>query len=189
MNPNETQITNVKNIVVKELDDDTIGEIISVKNIETGETTLANFHELKKFGTEVPRPGRIPFQEIVEKAPQYIELLTNTRGMDEINEGMFDEKLLNTEAFNEIKNEMLEEDEIEEAITYEEARKQIVSLQGLKIDRNLVWDIRKIVRSDKQREYLESQGNDIEFLKKLYSYIPEKKMKRIQKRWNEKWVE
>ena len=69
--------------------------------------------------------------------------------------------------------------------TYKEVKKDIINMkeQGLKIDRNLVWDIYTIISGERQKYYLEREGNDIEFLKKLYSNIPTKKEKRIQKRW------
>ena len=186
MNPNEEQIKQVKNIVVKNLDMDTIGEIISIKNIEEGEKSLNNFSEIMKFGTPVTRPGRIAFDIIKDKAPHYLKLLKETSGLDDINDGVFDEYLLDENKFKEIVNEMKEEDEIEEAQDYTEARKELLQLinMGLKVDRNLTWDVRKIMRNENLIFYLERDGNDIDFLKELYKYIPEKKMKRIRKAWN-----
>lgn len=190
MNPTNEQIKNIKNIVVKDLDMDTIGEIISVKNIEEGEKTLKNFSELTKFGTPVPRPGRIAFEIIEEKAPHYLQLLKDTSGIDDINEGMFDEGLLDEEKFKETIEEMEEEGEIEEAQNYQFARQQLLELveMGLKVDRNLTWDVRKIMRNENLIYYLERDGNDIDFLKELYSYISDKKMKRIRKAWNSQFT-
>ena len=190
MNPTNEQIKNIKNIVVKDLDMDTIGEIISVKNIEEGEKTLKNFSELTKFGTPVPRPGRIAFKIIEEKAPHYLQLLKDTSGIDDINDGMFDEGLLDEETFKETIEEMEEEGEIEEAQDYQFARQQLLELveMGLKVDRNLTWDVRKIMRNENLIYYLERDGNDIDFLKELYSYISDKKMKRIRKVWNSQFI-
>ena len=189
MNPNESQIKQVKNIVAKKLDMDTIGEIISIKNIEEGEKTLENFSELNKFGTAVPRPGRVKFDVIRESAPHYLKLLRETSGIDDINDGMFDDCLLDDDKFKEIVDEMREEEEEEEANTYTLARKELKSLinEGLEVNRNLTWDVRKIMRNENLIYYLERDGNDIGFLKKLYSYIPDNKMKRIRERWNEQF--
>ena len=189
MRPNKEQIKNVENIVVKDLDMDTIGEIISVKNIEVGEKTLANFSELNKFGTPVARPGRLAFSTIEETAPHYLELLRETSGQDDINEGKFDEALIDEAKFQEIVEEMEEEDEIEEAQNYREARKELLKLidLGLKVDRNLTWDIRKIMRNENLIFYLERDGNNVPFLRELYSHIPDGKMKRIRNKWNEQF--
>lgn len=191
MNPNEEQIKQVKNIVVKNLDKDQIGEIISVKNIEEGEKSLQTFSELVKFGTPVARPGRIAFDIVEEKAPHYLELLEETSGIDDINDGMFDECLMDEDKFKDIIAEMEEEDEIEEAHQYRQARKELLKLveMGLTVDRNLTWDVRKIVRNKKLTFYLERDGNDVNFLKELYSHIPDKKMKRIRKAWNKQFEE
>lgn len=189
MNPSKTQIKNVENMIVKKLSNDEIGEIISIKNIEEGERTLANFSHLIKFGGEIPRPGRIEFEVIRESAPHYLQLLKETSGIDDINDGMFDECLLDDDKFKEIVDEMREEEEEEEANTYTLARKELKSLinEGLEVNRNLTWDVRKIMRNENLIYYLERDGNDVEFLKKLYSYIPENKMKRIRERWNEQF--
>ena len=99
---------------------------------------------------------------------------------------MFDECLLDEEKFKEIIEEMEEEGENEEAQDYQFARQQLLELveMGLKVDRNLTWDVRKIMRNENLIYYLERDGNDIDFLKELYSYISDKKMKRIRKAWN-----
>lgn len=189
MNPSKTQIENVENMIVKKLSNDEIGEIISIKNIEEGERTLENFSHLIKFGGEIPRPGRIEFEVIRKSAPHYLQLLKETSGIDDINDGMFDECLLDDDKFKEIVDEMREEEEEEEANTYTLARKELKSLinEGLEVNRNLTWDVRKIMRNENLIYYLERDGNDVEFLKKLYSYIPENKMKRIRERWNEQF--
>lgn len=189
MKPTETQIEKVKNMIVKDLSDDELGEIISIKNIEDGERAQKNFSELQKFGEAIPRPGRVPWSQMEEEAPTYLDLLRNTSGLDEIEEGMFDEAFLDEEIFSDITDEMLEEGEDAEVLELKQARDELLALQeqGLKIDRNLTWDCRKIIRNENLIFYLERDGNDIEFLKELYSHIPDKKMKRIRKAWNSRF--
>lgn len=182
MEPTKSQIKEVKNMVVKNLTDEEIREIISVRKVEKGEKTLKNFSELMKFGTAVPRPGRIAFSEISEN---YIKYIKESDFYDDLNDGLLDEVFFDEELESEMVEDMREEGEEEEIAFYEEVKKDIINMkeQGLKIDRNLVWDLYAIISGEKQRYYLERDGNDIEFLKKLYSNIPTKKEKRIQKRW------
>lgn len=182
LEPSKEQINAVKNMIVKNLTDEEVREIISVRKIEKGEKTLRNFSELMKFGTAVPRPGRIPFENI---STSYIKYIKESDFYDDLNDGLLDEVFFDEEMESEMIEDMKEEGEEEEIAFYKEVKKDIINMkeEGLKIDRNLVWDIYAIISGEKQRYYLERDGNDIEFLKKLYGNIPTKKEKRIQKRW------
>lgn len=84
---------------------------------------------------------------------------------------------------------MKEEGEDEEIAFYKKVKKDIINMtkQGLKVDRNFTWDVYNILNGEKQKFYLERNGNDIEFLKKLYQHIPSKKEKRINKRWKKRF--
>lgn len=186
LEPTKEQIETMKKIVVKNLTDEEIGEIISVQKIEKGEEVKKTFSELMKFGTAVKRPGRIPFDEIEES---YLEYIKESDFFDDLNEGYLDEVFTDKELEAEMLEDMREEGEEEEIAFYEEVKEGIEKMkeQGLVINRNLVWDLFSILNGEKQRYYLERKGNDIEFLKKLYGHIPEKKMKRINKRWKKRF--
>lgn len=182
LEPTKEQVKEVKNMVVKDLSDEEVKEIISIRKVEKGEKALKNFSELMKFGASVARPGRIAFENISEN---YIEYIKQSDFYDDLNDGLLDEVFFDDEMESEMIEDMKEEGEEEEIAFYKEVKKDIISMkeQGLKIDRNLVWDLYAIISGERQRYYLERNGNDIEFLKKLYSNIPTKKEKRINKRW------
>lgn len=182
LEPTKEQVKAVKNMVVKDLSDEEIKEIISIRKVEKGEKALKNFSELMKFGAPVARPGRIAFENI---SKNYIKYIKESDFYDDLNDGLLDEVFFDEELESEMVEDMREEGEEEEIAFYKEVKKDIINMkeQGLKIDRNLVWDIYTIISGERQKYYLEREGNDIEFLKKLYSNIPTKKEKRIQKRW------
>lgn len=182
LEPTKKQIEQVKNMVVKNLSDDEIREIISLRKVEKGEKALASFDGLVKFGAKVPRPGRIPWDEISEN---YIEYIKESDFFEDLNDGLLDEVFFDDDIEAEMLDDMREEGELEEIKFYKEVKKDILEMteKGLKVNRNFVWDVFNIINGEKQRFYLERDGNDIEFLKKLYSHIPAKKEKRIMKRW------
>lgn len=184
--PSKEQIENVKKMVVKNLTDDEISEIISIKKIEKGEKTLENFSHLIKFGGEIPRPGRIKWEEL--KDSSYVKYIKESE-YDDLTDGLLDDVFFDKELKTEHIEDMREEGEEEELAFFKEVENEVNQLisKGLVIDRNLVWDIKSILTMEKQKYYLKREGNDIGFLKELYSYIPEKKMKRIQKRWKKRW--
>lgn len=184
--------TQMENVIVKNLTDDEVNEIINVNNIIVGRKTLENFSALVKFGTPIDREDRVSWEVLNEKAPEYIALMNEVQGFDgveDINDGKFDTVFLDDDKFQEELDEILEEEEFEEADVLQKAREQLVNLQGagLKINRNLTWDVWKILRMYRLEEYLKQQGNNIDFLIELYSYIPAKKMKRIRKRYNKQF--
>lgn len=186
MKPTKEQIKKAETIVVKNLSDEEVGEIISIKKIEKGEKTLKNFSELVKFGTAVPRPGRISWEKLKDSV--YVKYIKESE-FDDLSDGLLDDVFFNEEMKAEHIEDMKEEGEDEELQIFKEVEKEIKKLQdkGLEINRNLVWDIKSILTMEKQKYYLIRDGNDIEFLKELYSYIPQKKMKRIEKRWKKRW--
>ncbi len=186
LEPTKEQKEQMKNIVAVKLSDEEIGEIMSVRKVEKGERALQNFSELMKFGAAVPRPGRIPWEEISEN---YIKYIKESDFFDDLNEGYLDEVFFDEELEKEMLEDMKEEEEFKEIEFYKLVKKDIIEMQekGLKVDRNLTWDVFFIVNGEKQRYYLERSGNNVEFLKKLYSYIPEKKNKRIENKWKERF--
>ena len=186
LEPTKEQKEQMKKIVAVKLSDEEIGEIMSVRKVEKGERALQNFSELMKFGAAVPRPGRIPWEEISEN---YIKYIKESDFFDDLNEGYLDEVFFDEELEKEMLEDMKEEEEFKEIEFYKLVKKDIIEMQekGLKVDRNLTWDVFFIVNGEKQRYYLERSGNNVEFLKKLYSYIPEKKNKRIENKWKERF--
>ena len=186
LEPTKEQVKAVKQMVVKDLSDEEVAEIISVRKVEKGERTLENFSELIKFGTAVPRPGRIAWDKI---SKNYLKNIKESDFYDDLNEGYLDEVFFDSELEAEMLEDMKEEGEDEEIAFYKKVKKDIINMtkQGLKVDRNFTWDVYNILNGEKQKFYLERNGNDIEFLKKLYQHIPSKKEKRINKRWKKRF--
>lgn len=182
MKANKEQKEKMQKLVVKSLSDDEVKEIISTWKVQRGEKALENFSELTKFGEKIPRPGRIKWDDVSEK---YINYIKESDFFDDLNDGLLDEVFFDEELESELLSDMEEEEEFDEIKKYQAVKEDVLKMQkkGLKIDRNLVWDIHAIISGETQKFYLERAGNDIEFLKDLYSEIPPKKVKRIQKRW------
>ena len=115
LEPTKEQKEQMKNIVAVKLSDEEIGEIMSVRKVEKGERALQNFSELMKFGAAVPRPGRIPWEEISEN---YIKYIKESDFFDDLNEGYLDEVFFDEELEKEMLEDMKEEEEFKEIEFY-----------------------------------------------------------------------
>ena len=177
----------MKNLNVEQMTRTEVDNVITIRNINIGKMAEEEFENKIKFGIEMPKEGRIPLTIVEENIPTIWEEISNITGnpKDTISTGMFTELLLTNdkEYLKKFFEAMKTDSERERFKTMRKEAKTVVD-KGLKWNDSLIWDIWKIIRSRKQRVYLENNGDNVDFLIALYSYIPEVKQDKIKERYD-----
>lgn len=177
----------MENLSVEKMTRTEVDNVITIRNINIGETAEEEFQNKIKFGIEMPKEGRIPLKTVEANIPTIWEEISNITGnpKDCISTGMFTDLLLTNdkEYLKRFFDAMKTDSERKRFKTMRKEAKTVID-KGLKWNDSLIWDIWKIIRGRKQRVYLENNGDNVDFLIKLYSYIPEVTQDKIKEKYD-----
>lgn len=164
-----------------------VDNVITIRNINIGETVENEFENKIKFGIKMPKEGRIPLKDVETSIPTIWEEVSNITGnpKDIIETGMFTNLLVTKDEkyLKKFLEAMKDEHEREKFMTMRNEAKSVIK-KGLKWNDSLIWDFWKIIRGRRQREYLTNNGDNVDFLIELYAFIPEAKQEKIKEKYN-----
>ena len=196
MNISKKQIEIMQSSDVDKMSKEEIDDVVTINNIIIGEKEEDEFEAGLRFGIEMPKEGRIPFEIVEENLDVLWEEINNIRGYpgDTINTGMFTTKLVtkDEEYFEEFINNMKDRrgrPMTEQQERYREMRKEALLLieKGLKWNENLIWTLWKIIRGRRQRAIMEKTGESVEFKIELYSHIHDECLDEILQRFRDRF--
>lgn len=169
----EQKLENIDNWSIEEVE-----EPIFVDQIEEGEIEKENFYEaVTEMGLPYIKKGRIPFDEFKPIATTILEFLkTSTNPQIDTKNVLAMETDKGLEKINgriEKSSKIRDKDKKSTIERNIKIHDEIISLKeaGVKVNKNLMWSLYKIMRGQKRLERFEEDGQDIELLKLQNSFI------------------
>ena len=196
MNITKEQIEIMQSLDVDKMTSEEINDVVTVNNIVIGEKEEDEFEATIRFGIEMPKEGRIPFDIVEENLDVIWTEIENIKGFpgDTINTGLFTTKLVTKDEkfFEEFVGDMKDrrgKPMKEEQEKYRKMREEALGLieKGLKWNDNLIWTLWKIIRGRRQRTFMEKSGESVEFKIELYSYIHDECLDEILARYRSRF--
>ena len=196
MNITKEQKEIMQSLDVDKMTSEEINDVVTVNNIVIGEKEEDEFEATIRFGIEMPKEGRIPFDIVEENLDVIWTEIENIKGFpgDTINTGLFTTKLVTKDEkfFEEFVGDMKDrrgKPMKEEQEKYRKMREEALGLieKGLKWNDNLIWTLWKIIRGRRQRTFMEKSGESVEFKIELYSYIHDECLDEILARYRSRF--
>lgn len=178
----EEKISNLEGWKIEQIE-----EPIFVEQVEIGEIEKENFYNaVTEMGISYIKKGRIPFEEFEEMAPNMLQFLkesTNPKVDTKNVLAMETEK--GVEKINskiERTKKIRDKDKQKTIDRNVNIHNEINTLKenGVKVNRNLMWSVYKIMRGEKRLERFEEDGKDIELLKLQNSFIDDETMEELK---------
>ena len=178
----ENKISNLEGWTIEEIE-----EPIFVDQIEIGEVEEANFYEaVTEMGVGYIKKGRIPFEEFEEMATSMLQFFKeSTNPKVDTKNALAMETEKGVEKINaKVKrtSKIREKDKQKTIDRNINIHNEIKTLKenGVKVNRNLMWSVYKIMRGKKRLERFEEDGKDIELLKLQNSFIDDETMEELK---------
>ena len=196
-------------VIANDVNNEQVREIITCKNIQMGEEKNLTFKGVFRLsGKFIPKDGRpLSFDELEKEMPEMFEAIENMEGRpsdiidddkeftSELTVASNEERALRKlnaniqlveqesgkEVAELVKKQLLEKREV----LKQEIKK--VEEMGVIWNENIVWDIWMIQRGRRQRAYLKREGLPVDYLIKLYSYIPKKEYDKLKKHYQKQF--
>lgn len=183
------QIKQVEEVVGKKLEDidnwsiEEIEEPIFIEQVEIAEIEKENFYEaVTEMGLPYIKKGRIPFEEFEKIATTILQFFKESSNpKTDIKNILAMEREVGLNQINsriEKSRKIRDKDKKGTIERNTNVHNELKTLKdkGVKINKNLMWSLYKIMRGEKRLDRFEEDGQDIELLKLQNTFIDDETM-------------